>query len=366
MKKILFLFAFLISFGVSAQQDTVKLYNKTGAQIGYFLTDKVAPIHDTLNISVSVPCDTIKPQPQTPFLYTLYVGSEFAAIFNDATKGPAAGLALKNYLRDYGYNGVSYYGLSSISSSKWPQLRAFNYDLRKNYGIVYIEATASSSATFAGDRANFNKGCSNDLEKFNGFNMEREFWNAKDAAGNITTASVLAAWQLDSVEWKKSNDAAIAAGVSFQWYLGWPLKNYAPVHQVKNSSVMWYHIYKSFPDTTYGADRWINANAAQKIINASEKKPVTVGVSGEAAFMAVWFKTHKIQELRSIIEPAINRNSNLKLVNIQVFMYSEMVKVQPPKTPAAATLAPASMVRISNTINIQGATPSHVETAVER
>lgn len=357
MKKILLAFAFFLSAALaSAQQvDTVKLYNKSGLQIGFVTTPKV--VADT--IRVSVPCDTAKTTTTAAdFGFTLYVGSEFATIFND----PVKGLELKKYLKDYGYTGVSYYGLGLIPSTQWAALRAFNKDLRVNYGIKFIEATASSAGTFANERTQFNAGCASAQEKFDCFNMEREFWNAKDASGAITAASVQAAWNLDSVEWKKAKAAADAAGVKFVWYQGWPIKNQKPLHQVRNESAAWFHIYKATPDTTYGAYRWIDANTAQKEIAPGVKLPVTIGVSAESAFMQAWFKTHTLAQLRAILEPCINKFSNLKLTNIQVFMYSEIKAAQPPKTIAS----PAAALRVATQFNTGTTSPSHLETAIER
>ncbi len=322
------------------------------------------PVHDTIP-RVCAPCpacpDTTKPPIVTaPFQYVLYVGGEFATIFLDATKS----LELKKYLKDYGYNGVSYYGLGSISESNWPKLRAFNKDLRNNYGIIYIEATASSSSTFANERTRFNAGCTDPKEKFNGFNMEKEFWNADPNGDGVhSDAEVLAAWKLDSVEWTKSKVAADAAGVEFTWYLGWPLKTYPPVHQVKNSTTAWFHIYRSFPDTTYGEERWINENTAQKIADPTKKLGVVLGFSAETAFMRTWLKTHTIQQIRAMVEPAINRHSNLYLAKIQIFMYSEIKQAQLPKT--GTLTAPAAAARLAIP-EVPSATPEHMETAKER
>lgn len=326
-------------------------------------TTIIKPVHDTVIIYpdtaaiLALKCSTVVQPQGKVLLRVLYVGSEFATIF----KTPAQASALKKYLKDYKYNGVSYYGLGNISSSEWPTLRAFNEDLRTNYGIILIEATASTSASFQGARSQFNASCTNTKQKFDRFNMEREYWNADpNGDGNHSDAEVLAEWKLDSVELIKSYSAAKAAGTSFTWYHGWPLKSQTPIHLVKSQDVLMYHDYTLTPSTSYVNTRLTMANDAQKIIDLAKKKPVIILASAETAFMRDWLKTHTIDELIAIFEPFVNSFSNLKFAGIQMFMYSEVIKSQPAKTTAAFR-----MVGVPNdTINTTA--PSHIDTSIPR
>lgn len=357
MKKIIFYSLLLLSVIANAQQDTVKLFNSSGVNVGFVVTPTPAVKHDTVIVKITVPCDTAKTA--DVFFYTLYVGSEFATIYTDAVKG----LELKKYLKDYGYNRVSYYGFHLIPKTDWPKLRAFNKDLRLNYGIKSIEVTGDTSASFTGTRSEFNKLCTDTLEKFDRFNMEREYWNADPNKDGVhSDAEVAAAWNVDSVQMTLSSTAATAAGCDFVWYEGWPIKTRSPLHTLNKTRESWFHVYRTAPDSTYGSYRWINANAAQKLIDPSKKRGVTIGVSAESAFMRGWLTTHKISELRTYYEGVINKYSNLKLVNIQVFMYSEIKISQPPKTTPAAAVA----ARLAFPVTTPLATPSHLDTAVER
>ena len=355
----------LLTFYFNSQgQTTTQVFkvNRT-IQIDSIATTTIKPVHDTIIIYpdtaaiLALKCSTVVQPQGKVLLRVLYVGSEFATIF----KTPAQASALKKYLKDYKYNGVSYYGLGNISSSEWPTLRAFNEDLRTNYGIILIEATASTSSSFQGARSQFNLSCTNDKQKFDRFNMEREYWNADpNGDGNHSDAEVLAEWKLDSVELIKSYSAAKAAGTSFTWYHGWPLKSQTPIHLVKTQDVLMYHDYTLTPSTSYLNTRLTMANSAQKIIDPTKKKETIILLSAETAFMRDWLKTHSIDELITIFEPFVNSFSNLKFAGIQMFMYSEVIKSQPAKTTATFR-----MVGVPNdTINTTA--PSHIDTSIPR
>lgn len=312
---------------------------------------------DTLAILAKYCKDDSVVTPVSPKMRILYVGSEFATIFKSASQG----LAFKKYLKDYKYNGVSYFGLGSISSGDWPILRAFNEDLRNNYGIILIEATGGSSSTFIGARSQFNNGCSNPKQRFDRFNMEREYWNAKDASGNITDASVKAEWLKDSVEMTKSFNASHQINTEFVWYHGWPLKWQLPLHLVNSQDVIMYHDYTATPSTGYLNTRATNANAAQKILDPNKKKDFIVLVSGENAFMLNWFRTHSLDELDAIFKPFINGFSHLNYKGLQVFMYSNMTVSQPPKTAPGAAMF-RMVINPKDTVTAK----SHLEMAIPR
>ncbi len=355
----------LLTFYFNSQGQTTTQVFKVDRtiKVDSFATTTIKPVHDTIIIYpdtaaiLALKCSTVVQPQGKVLLRVLYVGSEFATIF----KTPAQASALKKYLKDYKYNGVSYYGLGNISSSEWPTLRAFNEDLRTNYGIILIEATASTSSSFQGARSQFNLSCTNDKQKFDRFNMEREYWNADPNGDKIhSDAEVLAAWKADSVELIKSYSAAKAAGTSFTWYHGWPLKSQTPIHLVKTQDVLMYHDYTLTPSTSYLNTRLTMANSAQKIIDPTKKKETIILLSAETAFMRDWLKTHSIDELITIFEPFVNSFSNLKFAGIQMFMYSEVIKSQPAKTTATFR-----MVGVPNdTINTTA--PSHIDTSIPR
>jgi len=171
-----------------------------------FKRDTLFP--DTAAI-LALKCSTVVQPQGKVLLRVLYVGSEFATLFKNSSQA----LALKKYLKDYKYNGVSYYGLSQISDSDWGILRAFNEDLVTNYGIILIEATASSLNGFK-ERARFNSLCTNPKQKFTRFNKESEYWNADTNGDKIhSDPEVLAAWKLDSIDAAACKALALSIGV---------------------------------------------------------------------------------------------------------------------------------------------------------
>lgn len=319
-----------------------------------FKRDTLFP--DTAAI-LTLKCSTVvEPPTVKPILRVLYIGSEFATIF----KTPAQAAALKKYLKDYKYNGVSYYGLSNISSSDWGILRAFNEDLVNNYGIILIEATASSLNGFK-ERARFNSLCTNPKQKFTRFNKESEYWNADTNGDKIhSDPEVLAAWKLDSIDAAACKALALSIGVEFVWYHGWPLKSQLPIHLNKVQDLLMYHDYTLVPSTGYVNTRLTMSNNAQKAIDLTVKKETIILVSAETAFMRDWLKTHSIDELITIFEPFVNSFSNLKFAGIQMFMYSEVIKSQPAKTNSAFRMLGVPADTIDTTA------PSHIETSIPR
>ena len=174
MKKILFLFALTLMHSLSFAQTTTttkvvnyKIPSTKDSTVVTITINNTVTKTDT--VFVQSPCDTTQPPTQSPVVIMLYVGSDFSTIVKD----PAKSLALKKYCKDYGYNGVSYYGLSNIAESDWSYLRAFNEDIRTNYGVIQVEATASSLSGFQA-RLKFNTTCTNAKQKFNYFNKESE------------------------------------------------------------------------------------------------------------------------------------------------------------------------------------------------
>lgn len=318
-----------------------------------FKRDTLFP--DTAAI-LALKCSTVVQPQGKALLRVLYIGSEFATIF----KTPAQAAALKKYLKDYKYNGVSYYGLSNISSSDWGTLRAFNEDLVTNYGIILIEATASSLNGFK-ERARFNSLCTNPKQKFTRFNKESEYWNADTNGDKIhSDPEVLAAWKLDSVDAAACKALALSIGVEFVWYHGWPLKSQIPIHLNKVQDLLMYHDYTLVPSTSYINTRLTMSNNAQKAIDITIKKETIILVSAETAFMREWLKTHSIDELIAIFEPFVNSFSNLKFAGIQMFMYSEVIKSQPAKTNSAFRMLGVPADTIDTTA------PSHIETSIPR
>lgn len=362
MKKVL-LIAFILSFFVSArgQVDTFSIVNASGQKVGSFTQAKAKPdtvrivIRDTVKIVVRDTirvnyCDTAKKE-----FRGLYVGSEFATIIGNASREDS----LKRYVRDYGYNLVSVYGLSNIASSRWNQLRAFVKDVRKNYGVEIFEATGGSSSVFSGSRSQYNAVCIDSLERFNRFNMEREYWNAKDSSGKITDAAVLSEWKKDSVQMSDSHRAAKNSKASFTWYHGWPVKFWLPIHLVKNQDVLLFHCYRTSPDSNYMISRLRALDSAQYAIDPNVKKDLIVLVSAESAFMQNYFRTNSLKSVEDYFRPFVNRFRNLRFAGIQVFMYSEMAKAQPHKG-SAARIASSIPEKESST------SKSHIETAIER
>jgi len=359
MKKVKLLFMMLLTMSLAFGQTTTttKIVNykipstKDSTVVTITITNT---INDT--VFVQSPCDTTKPPTQSPVVIMLYVGSDFTTIVKD----PAKSLALKKYCKDYGYNGVSYYGLSSISEANWSYLRSFNEDIRTNYGVIQVEATASNNAGFT-QRLKFNSTCTNAKQKFDFFNKESEYWNADDNGDGVhSDAEVLAAWKKDSVDAFNIAAAADVTGVNFTWYHGWDLKTQLPLHLVKIQDQLLYHVYRKTPETAYLMDRLTRANEAQKMIDPTKKKDTGILISAELDFMQVYLKTHTLKEVADFYKAFVNGFSNLNFTKLQVFMYSEILKSQPAKSAMMTRSIATPETEINTT------TDSHKETAKER
>lgn len=338
-----------VSFKMYATVDSIIIYPKV---------DTAAIV--LLKCGTQPPIDTGTPPPVNKLGRILYVGStEFVSVLRQSV----ARQEFKWYLQDYGYTGVSYYGMGNISSADFPALRALNKDLRVNYGITHVEATGSSLSSLQA-RISFNNGCTDAREKFNVYNNEDEYWNADpNADGTHSDAEVLAAWKVDSASMIPMKAAADAAGLGNRWYHGWPIKNVIPLHMLRKLSVFQYHIYTpGTPNMNYGDSRWKDANTACVMDNVSAK-PASVIISAESAFSGPWLATHSLDEFEAMCKVKLAQYPRLKLTDIQVFMYSKIKQYQKPKR----TVPVSGLARMATPAPQDTTTSrSHLETAIER
>lgn len=375
MKNFLFLTILLMSTICSSAQDTLRkhhVYSKDTA-VTSTVTFKMYGTVDTLIITMPAdtaaivrlkcgtqpPIDTVTPPLSNKLGRILYVGSsEFVAALRNAT----ARQEFKWYLQDYGYTGVSYYGMGNITSADFPALRALNKDLRVNYGITHVEATGSSLSSLQA-RISFNNGCTDAREKFNVYNDEDEYWNADpNGDGTHSDAEVLAAWKVDSASMIPMKAAADAAGMENRWYHGWPIKNVIPLHMLRKLSAFQYHIYTpGTPNMNYGDSRWKDANTACVMDNVSVK-PASVIISAESAFSGPWLATHSLDEFEAMCKAKLAQYPRLKLTDIQVFMYSKIKQYQKPKR----TVPVSGLARMAPAPQDTTTSRSHLETAIER
>lgn len=360
MKKILLFIVFLTSGIWSYAQDTIELRQNRLLKDQIIIPKTTCPLVDTaaivrLKCGVPISIDTLK-----KFGRILYIGSTeyLAAIRNPST----AGQELKWYLQDYKYTGTSYYGLGSTSTSDWPAMRAFNKDLRVNYGIAYIEATGGSLSSLQA-RIAFNNSCIDAREKFDAYNNEDEYWNADPNNDKVhSDAEVLAAWKADSAAMIPMRAACDQAGIAFVWYHGWPIKNVIPLHMEKKLSKFQYHIYNAGSlNVNYGDWRWADANKAAQMDNTLVKKSSVI-ISSESAFSGPWLATHTLDEVDNMLKAKIAQYPNLQLTDVQVFMYSKIKQYQKPKRLVPSTSLARMIPQPPDTTTAK----SHLETAVER
>lgn len=370
MKTLLITLLTLVSLQCLAQRDTTirhiyskdtllhmpdlsfTMWKEIDLVIKYVFPDTAAILRLKCNV-------TPPPPPVTGKLdRVLYIGStEFLAALN----GGAPAQEMKWYLQDYGFNGVSYYGLGSTSSSDWPKIRALNKDLRMSYGIKIIEATGSSLSSLQ-TRIAFNTSCTDPREKFDIYNNEDEYWNADPNGDGVhSDAEILSAWKTDSASMIPMRAAADQAGIGNEWYHGWPIKFVLPLHMLRKLTKIMYHVYNpGAPNVNYGDWRWKDAETGAQQLGLS---PGCIALlSSEGAFSGPWLATNSLDTVDELFIQKFKQYPHLKLERIQWFMYSKLKAYKKPKrlVPVTAFFKAAPAVPDTST------SKNHLDMARER
>ena len=132
------------------------------------------------------------------------------------------------------FNYIAFYSLSGFdftSTTKKNLLAAFIRRAKTSYGINMVGAVGENSTRFFNEILPYNNGRTSQLERFDVFNFEFEWWNSNSIANlycnkylipNNLPCDTAGAWAFAWQEFRKIDSLANANGLMSENYLGWP------------------------------------------------------------------------------------------------------------------------------------------------
>ncbi len=209
--------------------------------------------------------------------------------------------SLLNYARDSSFNYLALYDLSSFNLANQntaATMAAFIKRARQNFGIQYVGAVCESYPEFQNRIAPFNQNRSDDMEKFNVFNLEFEFWTTSSVnpggyycnqylQPNNCSCDTSGGFKFYIDQMHKIDSLAMVQGVLSETYLGW--FNQGQAQQIQhNVDRILLHSYRTNTSSLYSYSKtrlsYLASNNA-----VTDVAPI---FSSEPIFMNNWLDGH--------------------------------------------------------------------------
>jgi len=241
--------------------------------------------------------------------------------------------ALINYAVNKGINSFAFYGLKSVisSSSNYSKVASFlsrcNQSGITNFVYVVVYYPGSVNGLDTTYIRKYNNSRSSTSEKFDGVNLEWEFWNG--ATTWTTYLSTLKSYY----NWTRKVSPNLCNEVYFGWF-----NNPSTIPQTMADELVTYcdrillHDYRTAPQVSYMESRMDYLGLAA--IDQSKTKKIIVLFSAESEFMGPYYTTHSFntayQEIVTQYTGAsFNGKSGLRVYGWQIYNYTYAKQFRP-------------------------------------
>ncbi|HON92821.1 MAG TPA: hypothetical protein PKZ07_14735 [Sedimentisphaerales bacterium] len=201
----------------------------------------------TVTVKVPVKRDTVTIN--TCVKDTLYRGL-YVAKWNTKVGDAVRETMLLDYCKRLGFNTLSFYDLGSILGTSTGNNKQAAFNRKCDSLGIRCEAVRGSATDFSQTTRSFMLGRYNPAERFDGFNIEYEFWRVTDRN---------AGWVQDSLIVVAMNTVANQTLVRDRTqYIGWfdaPVQRRAPEYLAKNTTHLLVHYYRTKVEAVYGKYR---------------------------------------------------------------------------------------------------------------
>ncbi|MFM2135564.1 MAG: hypothetical protein RL021_964, partial [Bacteroidota bacterium] len=205
------------------------------------------------------------------------------------------------YASGNAFNYIAFYSLGSFDFTdavKKNQLAAFIRRAKTSYGINQVGAIGENSNRFSDDVVPYNQSRTSQLERFDVFNFEFEWWTSSSVNNfycsryltpNGYTCDTAGAWAFSWQEFLRIDSMATATGATTEYYLGWP--NQGRMQDVASvADRILLHAYRPDDSDVYSYSRTrltyaASINRPVKIIPIFCSKP---------AYMGPWLDTNSV------------------------------------------------------------------------
>jgi hypothetical protein len=226
----------------------------------------------------------------------MYINN-FDAILGNTVKEDS----LLQYASDSSFNYLALYDLSSFNlSNQATATTAANFirKAREHYGIQYIGAVCESYSEFQNKIAPFNQNRSDDLEKFNVFNLEFEFWTTSSVnpggyycnqylQPNNCSCDTSGGFKFYIDQMHKIDSLAMVQGVLSETYLGW--FNQGQAQQIQhNVDRILLHAYRTNNSSLYSYSK----TRLSYLASNNSTTDIAPIFSSEPIFMNNWLDGH--------------------------------------------------------------------------
>lgn len=333
----------LLCAGRATSQDTLRVLR--GRTVLY----QTVLVPETVTVTVR---DTVRVPVPCPSADTIFRAAYVSGM--DAKLGTPAALAELDYARQEGFTYLDLYGLGGVlgNATKEAQLAAWIKEAHARG--VQVGATGGSGSSWT-SRAKYNRSRRDPAERFDGFNLEYEYWNDSDVVAGFARDSAYLV-QMDTT----------ARNLQLRgWcqYVGWypaPLQRRAPELLLARTTYQLLHYYRSRPEAAYGKVRLDSLEA----LAARRRTPARVRAlfSAEPAFMQTYFRTASVDSAWRAWRAQVLAYGYRWLIfdGYEVFTTDHLRVARPLRAPAAAR-------RVEPFPPFNPATaPTHLRTAAEQ
>ena len=259
-------------------------------------------------------------------VYTgLYVDN-FFLIYGDTAKENK----LLRYCNKFGYNALTLYDMNIVlsKSSNFPKIAKFIRKARTQYNIKYIAAVKETNTPFNTAITSYNNTYTNSLDRFDYFNLEKEWWNFACKFSTYNTTYLKKMYSLGRT---------YTPIINSETYIGWfenPMNQdlYQATEIIKSTNRILVHLYTSTPDYNFVSDRLDVLNRAA--INLNKTIDVVIIFSSEPYFMMDYYKVNSLDNayFNFMNQYAFSGyKSNINIIGYQVFCYTFIQQAQPLK-----------------------------------
>jgi len=240
---------------------------------------------------------------------------------------------LITYAANKGINSFAFYGLKSVisSSSNYSKIASFLSRCSQNgitnfvYVVVYYPGSINGLDTTYIRK--YNNSRSSSSEKFDGVNLEWEFWN-----GSTTWATYLTTMK-SFYNWTR----AVSPNLCNEVYIGW-FNNPSTIPQTMANEIVRYcdrillHDYRVSPQASYMESRMSYLGLAA--LDQEKTKKIIVLFSAESSFMGPYYSTHSFNDAYQTIASQYTNadfsgKSGLRIYGWEIYKYSYAKQYRP-------------------------------------
>ncbi len=238
--------------------------------------------------------------------------------------------SLLHYAQDSSFNYLALYDLHNLdlnNANTANMLSVFIKRARENFGIQYVGAIGENSSSFINKIAPYNSNRSNDLEKFNVFNLEFEFWTSSSVnpGGYYCTQYLQQAncscdtsggFKFFIREMHLIDSLAAVQQIISETYLGWFNQGQA-TQIVNNVDRLLLHAYRTGTSSlfSYSKTRLQYLGSNNKVVDVA---PI---FSAEPSFMGPWLDSHSQLEAYIKYKTDFDNDNSAWKQNINVLGY---------------------------------------------